>query len=287
MLWLLSMALLAAEPTAVVSRPVASLYSAASDAAAVVSQAIYGSRIVLVEEKDGWAKVRTADDYSGWMPQTSFRRLATGEKPYASEGRVAQVESLFANLYREPDATRRQPLLTLPFEARLEILAEPKDDPRWLEVRLVDGGVAWVQRGDLVFDSPRMPLPALVAFSQRFLGLPYLWGGTSTFGYDCSGFVQMLCRRRGVTIPRDAQLQAGWSGFQPVDRKDLQPGDLLYFGPSPGEITHTGMYLGEGRFISATAHNQPVVRIDRLDDPYWSQRVVRASTLMVQSAISR
>jgi cell wall-associated NlpC family hydrolase len=116
----------------------------------------------------------------------------------------------------------------------------------------------------------------VIALSRSFLGLPYLWGGTSTFGFDCSGFVQMLCRRRGALIPRDAQPQAGWSGFAPVERHDLRPGDLVYFGQSVGKITHTGMYLGDGQFISATAHSQPVVHIDRLDDPYWSQLFVAA-----------
>ena len=72
----------------------------------------------------------------------------------------------------------------------------------------------------------------MLALSKTFLGLPYTWGGTSSYGYDCSGFTQMLERRRGVIMPRDAQPQADWSGVVPVERKDLQPGDLLYFGSS-------------------------------------------------------
>jgi cell wall-associated NlpC family hydrolase len=279
MLPVLAMALLAANPLAVVRKPAANMYSAATEQADVVSQAIYGSSVALLEEKGGWARVRTADDYAGWMPETSFQRLPAGGKPYAAEGRVAQVEALFANLYQEPDVTRRQPLLTVPFETRLLIFAEPKDNPRWFEVRLVDGGAAWVQRADLTFETAAMPVTAVIALSRRFLGLPYLWGGTSTFGFDCSGFVQMLCRRRGFLIPRDAQPQAEWSGFKPVERRDLRPGDLLHFGKAAGKITHTGMYLGDGQFISATTHDQPVVRIDRLDDPYWSQLFVAARRL--------
>ena len=114
----------------------------------------------------------------------------------------------------------------------------------------------------------------MLEFSKRFLGLPYTWGGTSSFGYDCSGFAQMLCRRRGVPMPRDAQPQADWSGVAPVERKDLKPGDLLYFGSSAKKITHTGVYLGDGKFIDATTWQTPMVRIDDLNDAHWSRLLV-------------
>jgi len=61
-----------------------------------------------------------------------------------------------------------------------------------------------------------------------------------------------------------------------VDPKDLQPGDLVYFGKSAQKITHTGMYIGDGRFINATTHFKPVIQICRLDDPHWSAILVAA-----------
>ena len=76
-------------------------------------------------------------------------------------------------------------------------------------------------------------------------------------------------------MPRDAQPQAEWSGVAPVPRKeDLQPGDLLYFGNSAKKITHTGMYMGSGKFINATTHQTPLVRIDDLNDPHWTKLLV-------------
>ena len=129
----------------------------------------------------------------------------------------------------------------------------------------------------------QVPKPLTLAealeFSKRFLGLPYTWGGTSSYGYDCSGFSQMLARRRGIVMPRDAQPQAEWSGVAAVDRKDLQPGDLLYFGASEKKITHTGIYMGDGKFINATTHLTPMVRIDDLNDAYWTKLLVAARRL--------
>ena len=264
-----------APPQAAVLKPVANMYSAATEDTDVVSQAIYGTNVGWLEEKDGFVKVRTPDDYTGWMPAAWLRR----GRAYATEGRVAQVDSLLANLYREADVTKHQPLLVVPFETKLEVVAEPADNQRWLQVRLVDDRLAWVQRGDVIFDSAPLSIEATLELSKRFLGLPYLWGGTSSFGYDCSGFVQMLSRRRGVVIPRDAKPQAHWEGMMPVERADLKPGDLLYFGRSLERITHTGMYLGDGLFINATTYQRPLVRIDNLNEEHWTQLYVTARRL--------
>lgn len=265
------MAMLAAAlPNGVIVKPVANMYSRATEEADVVSQAIYGSNVAVIEEQGGWAKIRTADDYTGWLPAASFQR----RQPYAASGKVAQVESLFAHIYREPDVTKHQPLLTVPFEARLEVVADSGRAERWLQVRLPDDRSGWVQRGDVTLAPRTLSIDEAIALAKRFLGLPYTWGGTSSSGYDCSGFTQMLCRRRGIGLPRDAGPQAGWSGSVSVTRNQLQPGDLLYFGKSPGKITHTGMYIGNGQFINATTWQRPMVKIDRLDDPHWTQLLV-------------
>ncbi len=257
-------------PNAVVVRPVSNMYSKATLDADVVSQAIYGANVTLLEQKDGWAHIRTHDDYTGWTPLTE---LHAGQ-PYASRGRVAEVQSLFAHVYREASVTKHAPVVTVPFETKLEVITEPEDNQRWIQVRLPDDRSGWLQAGDISFDAPKLSINEMLALSRKFLGLPYTWGGTSSFGYDCSGFAQMLCRRRGVSMPRDAQPQADWSGVVPVERQDLQPGDLLYFGSSDRRITHTGVYLGDGKFINATTHETPMVRIDDLNEPHWTEILV-------------
>lgn len=273
MLILMTMAL-AAAVNGIILKPVANMHSRPSEEADVVSQAIYASHLRILEEQAGWAKVQTADDYTGWVPLSSLRQLGAGERLYASSGRVARVDSLFASIYRQPDVTKQQPLLTVPFETTLEVIHEDSAAGRWLEVRLPDDRAGWLQRGDATFDFQPLTIPQTIVFSKRFLQLPYFWGGVSTFGFDCSGFTQMLCRRRGVLIPRDASVQAKWEGAVAVDRTDLKPGDLLFFGES--RITHTGMYIGDGEFINATTHEHPVVQISDLADPYWAKLFMTA-----------
>jgi hypothetical protein len=260
----------AAVPNAVVQQPVANMYSRPSEDADVVSQAIFGANVSVLEQQDGWAHIRTADEYLGWTP---LKALVL-EPAYASRGKIAEVQSLFAHIYRDASVTKHAPMITVPFESRLEVTGEPKDEVRWLQVRLPDDRSGWVQAGDVSLAPKKMTIPEMLEFSKRFLGLPYTWGGTSSYGYDCSGFSQMLGRQRGLNMPRDAQPQADWSGVVAVDRKDLQPGDLLYFGSSDKKITHTGIYLGEGKFINATTYQTPMVRIDSLSDPHWTNLLV-------------
>jgi hypothetical protein len=271
----MTLALLAATPEAVVLKPVANMYAQPAEDSEVVSQAIYGTNIGVVETRPGWLRVRTPDEYSGWMAAGDVLR-GVG---YAVSGRVARVEGLFANIYHEPNVAKRRPVITVPFETRLEVIAEPDQDPRWLVVRLPDDRSGWLQRGDVSFDSQPLSIEAAIELSRRFMGLPYTWGGTSSFGYDCSGFTQMLCRRRGTLIPRDADLQAAWHGGVPVKREELKPGDLLFFGSAADRITHTGMYIGEAKFINATTWNRPVVQICDLGDPHWTRLLVACRRL--------
>ncbi len=266
----------AEKPKYVVISPVVDMFSGPSTDTDVVSQAIYGSNVAALEENNGWVKIKTIDDdYSGWVQRNALLSLGD-HAPYASSGNILEVRSLMAHLYREPDLTKHAPVLTVPFETHLELLDSKANSERWMQVTLADGTHAWIQQGDVTKVDPGatkpLDIPGMVNFSKQFLGLPYTWGGRSSFGYDCSGFVQMLMRRRGYMIPRDADVQAAWNGFAPVEVQNLQAGDVLFFG-SKGNITHTGMYIGNGFFIHATTHDRPIIQISELND-YWKKLLV-------------
>jgi cell wall-associated NlpC family hydrolase len=250
------------------------MYHSASADSDVTSQALYGAGVLSLEKKDGWIRIRTGDDYTGWVAAADVTAL---EGDYAPAGKSVRVVQLSANIFREPSVTKHAPVLNLPWEARLEVISTKVDEEgRWLQVKLVNGQTAYVEQGNVSANVSALTIDEIIQLARRFLGITYTWGGVSTRGYDCSGFTQMLVRQRGVFMPRDADVQAGWSGVMPVERKDLQPGDLLFFGGSPAKITHTGMYIGNGEFIHDTTHSHPGVQISKLDDMPWTKLLVAA-----------
>jgi cell wall-associated NlpC family hydrolase len=262
------------------------MYSQPTEKSDVVSQAIYGSNVTLLVSRGEWSRIQTSDRYKGWTPSRHLRIVLSGDG-YATSGPTVQVESLFANIYSEPDVTKHKPVITVPFETKLEVAqesgeggqAEKQKSEGWLHVRLAGMTMAWIQESDVVADPKPLTIAESIDLAKRFLGLPYLWGGTSSFGFDCSGFTQMLVRARGANMPRDADKQAAWSGVTAVERKDLQAGDLLFFGSSAKDITHTGMYIGEGQFIHDSTSGHPVVQIGRLDDDPWTRLLVASRRL--------
>jgi len=111
----------------------------------------------------------------------------------------------------------------------------------------------------------------LVLTSMAFLGVPYKRGGNDAeSGFDCSGFVRSIYERTiGYVLPRLAKDQA--AATQPIDRKDLQPGDLVFFNTMKRAFSHVGIYVGEGRFIHSPkpgAH----VRVEHMEQSYWARR---------------
>lgn len=254
-----------------VNLPVADMRMLPSRSSEVVSQAYFSEQVKIITEDTGWTKIETIiDGYQGWTPSSALfsRRELYLESP---ENISAIINRCAAHLYAAPD-TIYGPLLTLPFESRLQVI-DPGEEPnsRWIKLLLVDGREAYVQRGDIALNSNPIKRNEICSFSQRFIGLPYTWGGRSSFGYDCSGFVQMLYRQMGIYLPRDAKDQIRWHGFQAIPVEDMISGSLIFFGSQSDLIRHVGMYLGKDQFIHATvSENAPYIHVSQLSDPEWS-----------------
>lgn len=218
-----------------------------------------------------WHVALDYDGYEGFLPATD------GQPGHPAPAQAAAVvRSLFANVYAGPSVEGRL-VATLPIGVQVALQDPAAPDlgeaERWLPVRLPNGQEGFLQRGDLslpgqewVWNTPAQLRHSLVHTAHRFLGLPYRWGGTTPFGIDCSGFVQLLYRLHGLALPRDAHQQAQAPQTRPVSRDELIPGDLLFFG----DYTHVGMAISHHEFIHATTWQEPVVQISAVDHPHWA-----------------
>lgn len=242
--------------------PVLNMREEPSIKSKVASQAIFSEQITVHEKEKGWLLITTPDRYSGWIEDRGYVETENAFLPSLYVSRLA------AHLYSVKD-TEYGPIKTLPYGSQLALIDD--NETRWLTVALTDGTVCYIQRGDVSFEKVDRDNNGLAEFSRKFLGLPYTWGGRSSFGYDCSGFVQMLYSQKGVTLPRDSKDQIQDARFKAVDFEELGPTDLLFFGRSEDRVSHVGMYIGSRNFIHATVREcQPWIRISNLEEFEWS-----------------
>lgn len=254
-----------------INTPTATMREKPSENSTVASEAIFSEPVKVLEESGDWVKIETIiDHYQGWTKKSSILQSET-EFLANPSAITATINRCSAHLYGVQD-TEYGPLLTLPFESRLEVITPKEEsDSRWIQVALPNGQKGYIQRGDVELKPHTLTRAEVCDFSLKFLNLPYTWGGRSSFGYDCSSFVQMLYRQMGIQIPRDSKDQAKWEGFKKIPDEQLVAGDLIFFGHGEDKIRHVGLYLGNDQFIHATVHeNMPYIRISKLSSPFWS-----------------
>ena len=264
----------AAAQQAVVISTATNMYSEPDENEDVVSQAVLGLTVKVLREQHGFAWIETPEPYRGWVRSKDLRLYDSASPTrYAEDGPLVEVTALLAYVYRQPDVKQSAPIVQAPLGARLELVAGEKPGKHWLGVVLPSGQQGYIQSGDVrnVSHKKRVEPDSdeLIKTARRLTGVPYLWGGMTPLGVDCSGFVGLVYRVHGVQLRRDAREQFPDPKMKQVERGDLQPGDLLYFGGQ--RISHVGMYIGDGRFIHSTTHMKPAVQESQLDEPHWSE----------------
>lgn len=194
----------------------------------MVSQLLYNEMYEVLDEKPGWKLIRTmSDQYEGWIQGIQHHEI--------DEQEVLALKAKESYIVDQPTITYKGKSLSIG-----TIVHEPVAGSMTIPGRFV----------------PAM----MIEFAQKIMDAPYLWGGRSIFGIDCSGFVQLCARAAGKLLPRDAseQIKVGeLVYFLP----EIQPGDLAFFGNEDGHIVHVGMMLDNERII----HCSGQVRIDYLD----------------------
>lgn len=221
-----------------------------SERSEMVSQILFGEMFEVLEMTEKWVLVRLLQDgYEGWIDRKMYLPVSEeyAEK-YRSETPVLTTE-VFNILTKEGDYGNKLIVSgsVLPFFDAETGKMQLGDDTYTLVTRLKDVGI----------DSLR---DLIIEYALMYYNTPYLWGGRSPYGIDCSGLSQIVYRMAGMDIPRDAsqQVMCG-QNFSFVE--EALPGDLAFFGDDLGAITHVGILWKQNRIIHASGR----VRVDKID----------------------
>jgi len=238
------------------------------DSSELVSQATMGTPMKILDYQEGWYKVQTPENYTGWMGEKELQRLTVAQlESWKKSNRYIfnRINGNALNL-----ASRKgSPISDLVLGDIFELESEVKG---FLKVRFPDGRNGFVKKNECIswnkWISQKPDVKVILSVARQMMGVPYLWGGTSTKGMDCSGLTKIAYFSQGIILARDASQQAMYG--EHIDFKDynnLQPGDLLFFGRSAQHITHVGIYLGNEEYLNASGY----VRINSLDpkDPRY------------------
>lgn len=237
----------------------------------VETQAVYGTQVVVTDRRGSWSHVvvagqptnRDSRGYPGWIPTVQL----TGTAPTTTQ-QYAVVRSPTAWVWSSWSASgvAGRKIMLASYDTTFPEVSATAD---YVEIRLIGGSTGTLRPADVVVhragSSWNPTRVQVLSEARRFLGLAYLWGGTSGFGFDCSGFTYSVFRAFGITLSRDADQQAVHG--TPVSRTELQPGDLVFFRGSPGgPISHVGMYVGDGMMIDAPSTESAI----RTEPVWWT-----------------
>lgn len=243
---------------AVVSAAVAPMLAGPRIQSTQVSQAVLGSRLIVFRREGRWLQCRGVDGYIGWI---HAGYVALMDEGMARAWELGADGDLWVSLNASVTHGDGEVMVRLPWGAR--VLREQDGI-----VRLPDGRTGHAHGEMLPLGARGLGFPletsALCETASRWLGVPYLWGGITMGGVDCSGFVQALYRMHGHLIPRDSdqQSRAGEPVDAGADFELLQPGDLLFFAETPGRCSHVAMSTGGSRIIHSSLGNGGVARND-------------------------
>lgn len=264
--------------TCVVSVGVVDVRRDPDPASELVTQALMNTPATPGEAEGAWTHV-TLPDYAGWVRTDQLEEpivkgfCKVGVSCGTALPYVAVVIATHTPLYASTEGDETIGMVYLSTALPIQDITHPQR----LQVALPGERLAWLRRDaidirDRANPYPQTPINTVTAFARSLLGRPYLWGGASWEGIDCSGFVQLCYRMGGHVIPRDADQQ---HNFLPeaIARADMCEGDLIFFGSK--RITHVGMALNNKEFIHAEGQNYNRVVINSFDPtvPHYSQRL--------------
>ncbi|WP_187444071.1 C40 family peptidase [Sphingobacterium phlebotomi] len=261
----------------IVNLSVANLRTSPSHAAEMATQLLLGTQVDILQKQGGNYRIRTPEGYIAWVPSSSIVPMNEAEITAWHKKKKIIYTAEFGKSFSHPH-TSSQRVSDLVYGNIFSMRGEDQD---FYEVAYPDQRIAYIPKSEaLLFTdwltTRQATADHILTSAKSMLGLPYLWGGTSVKGVDCSGFTKMSFFMNGYVIPRDAsqQVLAGNAidildsaeNFAPeIALKNLKPADLLFFAADKkntanARVTHVAIYIGNGEFIHAAG----TVRINSL-----------------------
>lgn len=258
---------------AVVTDATLDIYKEPSTNSERVTQALYNQGVKVLAIKDSWSNVKAVDGYTGWVKTKSIN---------------FDCSSINASLYKYRIViTAKAKTISTEFKGSFtaatvvmgtEFYSNNVKDG-WYEVYLPGGKKGWMDQSGCIRISANEKIPKttpidFIMTANKFTGSTYLWGGLSTYGIDCSGLTYICARINGIELPRDTQQQVQL-GEAVKDTKDMKPGDLVFFCSNDNRknINHVGIYLGNNRYINASA-SRGSVTINSTEDIFFATNLV-------------
>jgi len=256
----------------------------------LVTQGTLGMPVRIYKKQDNWYLIQTPDNYIAWVDSAGVVPMDSASYDTWMQSEKLIFTKTFGNSYAQTDESE-QVVSDLVAGNVLKLIDQQED---FYQVEFPDGRKAYVSRSQGLpykewLTSLQQTKQSLVETSKTLMGLPYLWGGTSPKGVDCSGFTKTIFFLNGLIIPRDAsqQIHQGILVDQEKDFSKLQLGDLLFFGKKATDstkerIVHVGMWIGNNEFIhsAGSVHISSVDQNDSNYDAYNVNRYIRSKRIL-------
>lgn len=219
------------------------LRAEASDRSEIVSQVLFGEHFTILEKNNQWSKIKLQfDGYEGWVDEKQYQIISKKDFEHIDNQEVVLNADLIEYV-TSPDNL----LMPIPLGASVSFLQNDE-----------------INKSGLDFEGTKIsgqkPKANLINTAFMYLNSPYLWGGKTPFGIDCSGLTQMVYKLNGYQLLRDASEQA--TQGEPLSFiEECEPGDLAFFDNEEGKIIHVGIIMDDNYILHASGK----VRIDRLD----------------------
>ncbi len=244
---------------ALVSVPVANMRAVPKHSAELVSQAILGTPLKILKKQNDWFLIQTPDKYIAWIDASGIQTIKAEDftKWRAAERLIYTGD--FGFIYDSENMNNT--LTDVPMGSIVQKITEGGNSN---QIVLPDGSLGFIKKEgwkdfQTFKNSTSLNSEDVILSALKSLGRSYLWGGTSAYGLDCSGFVKTVYFMNGIILPRDASLQVNQGVEIPFDEDYyiFQPGDLLFFGQKESEktdekITHVALSLGGSEFIHSS-----------------------------------